>query len=167
MVKNIPTEEDFYISGKELLDFSWDVVATLLTNLDEAEFFDLDKNQSSESYWKLAKRRLTTALSITQQGIEFILKGKITKISPFLLITDPPPKWPSPYEDDDIEFSKFRTIDAQDLIRVIDTFSEIPMSSNFIDRFHALREKRNTIMHSVNKNLTVRVTEVIESLLYM
>jgi len=122
-VTNIPTEEDFYTSGTELLDFSWDVVARLLTDIDEAEYFGVDPEEISDNYWAAAKRRLTTSLAITQQGVEFILKGKIAAISPFLLITDAPAKWPSPYEGEPIKFSEFRTVDAQDLIRVLDTFS--------------------------------------------
>lgn len=41
------------------------------------------------------------------------------------------------------------------------------MASEFVDQFHQLRVKRNRIMHSVDKQLTVDVTEVVDSLLYM
>ncbi|MDH4318297.1 MAG: hypothetical protein OEV64_07890 [Desulfobulbaceae bacterium] len=164
---DIPIADDFFTSGKELLDFSWGVVAKLLIDIDEAEYFGIDPEEISDSYWAAAKRRLTTALSITQQGVEFVLKGRIAQISPYLLIADPPSKWPSPYSGKNISFSDFRTIDAQDLIRVIDTFSEIPMSKKFADQFHQLRDKRNKIMHSVDKQLTVNVTEVIDSILFM
>lgn len=164
---DIPTANDFFKSGEELLDFSWDVIAKLLTDIDEAEYYGVDPEEISDGYWTAAKRRLTTALSITQQGVEFVLKGKIAEISPFLLIADPPSKWPSPYDGSNISFSDFRTIDAQDLIRVIDTFSENPMPSKFVEQFNQLREKRNRIMHSVDKQLTVNVTEVIDSLLFM
>jgi len=166
-VTNIPTEEDFYTSGTELLDFSWDVVARLLTDIDEAEYFGVDPEEISDNYWAAAKRRLTTSLAITQQGVEFILKGKIAAISPSLLITDAPAKWPSPYEGEPIKFSEFRTVDAQDLIRVLDTFSSAPLPDNFVEQFHQLREKRNHIMHSVDKRLTVDVAEVIDSLLFV
>lgn len=164
---NIPTADDFYASGKELLDFSWDVVAQLLVDIDEAEYYGVDSDEVSDSYWAAAKRKLTTALSITQQGVEFVLKGQITEISPYLLIVDPPSKWPSPYDGNTVNFSDFRTIDAQDLIRVIDTFSADSMPPEFVDQFHQLREKRNRIMHSVDKQLAVNVTEVVESLLFM
>ena len=166
-VSNIPTEGDFYTSGKELLDFSWDVIARLLTDIDQAEYYGVDPSEISDKYWSAAKRRLTTALSITQQGVEFILKGKIAAISPFLLITDPPAKWPSPYENKPINFSDFRTIDAQDLIRVIDTFAPNLLPNDFVEQFHQLREKRNRIMHSVDKRLTIDVAEVLDSLLFM
>ena len=164
---DIPTADDFFTSGKELLDFSWDVIAKLLIDIDQAEYYGVDHEEISDSYWAAAKRQLTTALSITQQGIEFVLKGKIAEISPYLLLVDSPSKWPSPYDDNTISFSDFRTIDAQDLIRVIDTFSEEPMPVQFANQFHQLRDKRNRIMHSVDKQLTVNVTEVVDSLLFM
>jgi len=164
---DIPTADDFYTSGKELLDFSWDIVAKLLTDIDEAEYYGIDPEGISDSYWASAKRRLTTALTITQQGVEFVLKGKIAEISPYLLIVDPPSKWPSPYGKNGVSFSDFRTIDAQDLIRVIDTFSQDTMPEKFVDQFNQLRDKRNKIMHSVDKQLTVNVTEVVDSLLFM
>lgn len=167
MVTDLPTANDFYVSGKELLNFSWDIVSKLLIDLDDAEYFGLETEEVSDSYWDAAKRRLTTALSITQQGVEFILKGKIAAISPYLLIVDPPNKWPSPNSEIPLSFSDFRTIDSQDLIRVIDTFSDSKMESSFVCQFHKLRKKRNEIMHSVVKQLTISASEVVESLLYM
>lgn len=167
MVNDIPKADDYYTSGKELLDFSWDVVAKLLVDIDDAEYFGIDPKEVSDSYWAAAKRQLTTALSITQQALEFVLKGKIAEISPYLLIGDPPSKWPSPYKGNSLNFADFRAIDAQDLIRVIDTFSETPMDSEFVHQFNRLRKKRNNIMHSVDKQLTIDATEVVDSLLYM
>ncbi len=167
MICDIPNAVDFYESGKELMGFAWETVADLLLNLDEAEHFGIDKEEISDAYWDAAKRRLATALSITQQGVEFVLKGKIADVSPFLLISDHPSKWPSPYDGVPLRFSQFRTLDAQDLTRVYDTFSSAPLPSNFIERFVSLREKRNTIMHSVDKSLSVPVLEVIESILFM
>ena len=182
---NLPTAKDFYNSGKELINLSWDIVAKLLTNLHDSEEYygqflkesskEAKKNEEisdeaerlSKKYWSASKRHLTTALSITQQGVEFILKGKIAEISPYLLIADDPSKWPSPYKQFPINFSDFKTIDAQDLIRVIDTFSDKPLDKEFREQFMALREKRNRIMHSVDKRITVSVTEVIESILFL
>lgn len=166
MPVNIPKARDFFTTGKELLDFAWDVVTQLLKNLDEAKYFGIDPTEVSEGYWLSARRRLTTALAITQQGIEFILKGKIAELSPYLLLADPPGKWPSPYENPVIDFSTFRTIDAQDLVRVHDTFASKHLDKRFVAKFHELREKRNRIMHSVDMNLTVHVKDVVDSLLF-
>jgi len=167
VIANIPTPDDFYTTGKELLAFSWNIVAELLVNLDEAEYYGVDSSEISEEYWSLSQRQLATALAIMQQGVEFLIKGRICETSPFLLISDSPSKWPSPYNGNSIEFSKFRTIDAQDLIRVHDTFASKCFDDNFTSLFNELREKRNTIMHSINISLDVQFGEIIDALLYM
>lgn len=167
MISEIPTPEDYFQSGKELLDFAWDVIANLLTGIDEAEYYGVEPKDITDKYWNAAKRSLTTSLSITQQGIEFVLKGKIAAISPYLLIADPPSKWPSQTNAADTKFSDLRSIDAQDLIRVLETFSNNALSPDFKQQFNDLREKRNKIMHSIDKDLTVNVTEVLETLLFM
>lgn len=167
MVVNIPESDDFYQSGKELFNFAWDALSNLLTQLDQADYYGVDKNEVSEKYWAGAQRTLTTSLAIVQQGVEFVLKGKISAISPYLLISDPPSRWPTSEEGDSIDFSQFRTVDAQDLIRIHDTFSPVPLSATFAEKFHSLRERRNAIMHSVGKSIAISVAEVIEAILYM
>ena len=171
MIVEIPTSEEFYISGKELLDFAWDTVAELLIDIDGIEDHGVSPHEVEEileAYWVSAKRSLTTALSITQQGVEFILKGKIVDVSPFLLIAGDPGKWPSPQRDcKDLKYSQFRMIDAQDLIKVHDTVSENPLSEDFRICFKELREKRNSIMHSINKSLKISVLDVIDSILFV
>ncbi|MGD1091523.1 MAG: hypothetical protein ABSB35_05955, partial [Bryobacteraceae bacterium] len=98
MIIDIPAPKDFFDSGIELFDFAWDTVANLITNLSQAIDMGVEEGDVSEEYWAASKRRLTTALAMTQQGVEFILKGKIAEVSPFLLLAEGPSKWPSPYE---------------------------------------------------------------------
>lgn len=167
MIADIPAAKDFYTSGKELLDFAWDMVADLLANMEEAGDFGIDQDEISDAYWASAKRHLTTALSITQQGVELILRGRIADVSPFLLLAGHPSSWPSPYKGMTIKFSEFRTIDAQDLIKVHDIFCADRFPSDFIDRYNSLRERRNVLMHSIDKNLGVQVIDVIDSVLFM
>ena len=166
MINNVPTHTDFYNSGKELLLLSWDSVAKLLLNFDEAvKYFGVEAEESE--YWLLADRKVKTALAIMQQGIEFILKGRICEVSPYLLIFDAPSKCKVSNAGENIDFSEFRTIDAQDLIKVCNTFSNEELDSAFITKFDELRLKRNQIMHSIGSNLRIDFIEVIKSLLYM
>ena len=165
MIKDIPTSQDFFESGIELFDFAWDTVAALLTNLSEAEKWGIDPAEVSAEYWAAAKRRLSTALAMTQQGVEFILKGKIAEISPYLLIAGSPATWPSPYEAQELNFSQFKTVDSQDLIRLYDTIQKAQLTPAFGAKFRALRAKRNTISHSVDKKLQIHTAEVIETIL--
>lgn len=167
MITNIPTPDDYYTSGKELLNFAWDTVATLLIEFDQADYYGYDEAEISDPYWAAAKRTLTTALTIVQQAVELIIKGRIVEVSPYLLISDAPSRWPSPYAGSPIDFESFRTIDAQDLIRVHDTFAPVAFDAKFVDKFHDLRRVRNVVMHSAGKNVSVKVAEVIDSALYM
>ena len=166
MIKNIPTSDEFYLSGKELLNFSWNILITLLKDLNEATtFFDVNEDEVIQAYRDSARKHLSTSLSIMQQGVELILKGKITYISPYLLITDSPSKWPSPYKNNEISFSQFRTLDAQDLIKVHDIFADTEISDEFAKLYNSLREKRNAIMHSIDNNLKIEINEIIENIL--
>src|SRR6056297_2142142 len=166
MITDLPTAQDFYDSGKDLLGLAWGSVAQLLLNLDEAEYFGVNPEEVSDAYWDAARLRLSTALSTVQQGTEFLIKGRIAEISPFLLIVENPSKWPSPYNGP-LKFSQFRTLDAQDLPRVHDTASKETLPADFVEKFGSLREMRNTIMHSVDKNLKVPVVDVLSSILFV
>jgi hypothetical protein len=167
LISDIPTPKDFFDSGIEIFDFAWDTVANLITSLSQAIGMGVEEKDVSEEYWAASKRRLTAALAMTQQGVEFVLKGKIAEVSPFLLLAEAPSRWPSPYEGRAIAFSEFKTVDAQDLIRLHDTVRAPQLEADFVDRFNALRLKRNTISHSVDKKLQIHTTEVIEAILFM
>jgi hypothetical protein len=167
LISDVPTPKDFFDSGIELFDFAWDTVANLITNFSDAVEYGVEEADVSEEYWAGSKRRLTTALAMTQQGVEFILKGKIAEVSPFLLLAEGPTKWPSPYDGNEISFSAFKTVDAQDLVRLHDTIRDPQLDKDFVVKFTSLRLKRNTISHSVDKKLQVHTTEVIEAILFM
>ncbi|WP_144113865.1 hypothetical protein [Paraburkholderia sp. BCC1886] len=167
MITNVPTSADYYTSGKELLNFAWDTTANLLIEFDQADYYGYDEAEILDAYWVAAKRTLTTALTIVQQAVELIIKGRIVEVSPYLLISDFPSRWPSPYDGRAVDFELFRTIDAQDLIRVHDTFADEAFDANFVEKFHNLRAVRNVVIHSAGKNVSVPVAEVIDSALYM
>jgi hypothetical protein len=167
LITDVPTANDFFESGIELFDFAWDTVAHLITNLAQAIESGIEEHEISEEYWAASKRRLTTALAMTQQGVEFVLKGKIAEVSPYLLLAEGSAKWPTPYDRHAIPFSAFKTVDAQDLVRLHDTVRDPQLAKEFVEKFTALRLKRNTISHSVDKNLQIHTTEVIDAILFM
>jgi hypothetical protein len=166
MIADVPTPQDFFDSGIELFDFAWDTVAQLITDLADAkEHFGVDKAEVSDEYWAASKRRLTTALAVAHQGVEFILKGKIAEVSPYLLIAESPSRWPSPYDGHSLTFAEFKTVDAQDLTRLHDIVAGSRLPDEFVTKFSYLRTKRNAISHSIDKRLHVHTTEVIETIL--
>jgi hypothetical protein len=165
MIKNIPPPQEFYEAGLSLLNFAWETVTALLIELNESEEAGLEVDEIKNAFWSAARQHLTTSLAIAQQGVEFILKGRISEISPFLLIDNLPKDFPKGSTSNDLNFSDFRTIDSQDLIKIHDTFSSERLPVGFQDKFEDLRKKRNSIMHTVNKNLVVQATDVISDIL--
>jgi len=145
MIIDVPTGDDFKSSGIDFLNLAWDTLISLSTKLKDAEYFYnvyySDENEevidqlSSEQYWKQAQRPLSTALSLIQQGTEF------------------------PHERN-IRFSEFKTIDAQDLVKVYNTVSTDRLPDNFRQRFEDLRSKRNIIMHTVDPELYIKTKEL-------
>ncbi|GFM34261.1 hypothetical protein [Desulfovibrio subterraneus] len=165
MIDNIPTAQDFHDSGKELLAYAWDIVASLLMDLKEV--YPPDFEDEEREYWEASKRHLNTAVSIMQQGTEFLLKGEIANVSPYILIAGNPSSWPTPYSDAKLHFNEFRTIDSQDLIKVHDTVCEREMPKDFTSNYNNLRIIRNVIMHSVKKDITLTAIDIIETVLYI
>lgn len=165
MITEIPLEKNFYVTGLSLLDFSWDTVATLMTQLDDSEYFGVDIPEVSNAFWEASKQRLSTALAIAQQGVEFILKGRIAEVSPFLLIAGPPKDWPKGCNKNNTSFAEFKTIDAQDLVRAHDTVADSRLPEDFVQKFNDLRLKRNAIMHTVDRRINLHVGEVIADIL--
>lgn len=165
MITDIPSADDFRDTSKELFNLSWDLAASLLTAFEAAKEWLYDADAVKVEYWSAARRRLATALTLAQQGVEFALKGEIAEISPFLLISDSPSKWPSLKDGNSISFGSFKTVDAQDLIKLLSTVSEKPVSDEFASRFETVRKKRNMIAHTVDKKLGVEALEVLEAVL--
>lgn len=166
MIKNIPGPEDFKDSGIDFFNMAWDYAIKLTFDLhdSEVETWD-DDGEVTDEYWDSSQKTLSTALALTQQGIEFLLKGKISSVSPYLLLTGNVREWPHKCDQNDCSFSDFRTIDAQDLIKVHDTVAEIKLSTEFKDHFNKLRRMRNTIMHTVDKRLKLTTKEIFETIL--
>lgn len=171
MITNVPSSDDFKAEALELLGLAWDMAASLLSDLHEMEDFIIAggseddspnvPNEAKERYWRAARRHLTTALSLTQQGAEFGIKSKIAAVSPFLLLTDPG----LGAKADTVDFSSLRTVDAQDLPKVHDAVVAPPIDASFRQRFSDLRAMRNRVMHTVSSIMPVAVHDTLESVL--
>lgn len=167
MITDIPNASDFYFAGIELLDFSWETTLNLLfeyKNLTEAT--GLTDEDWEKTYWQSAARSLSISMATIQQAVELIIKGRICEISPFLLLVDPPKQWPTPVVGESLSFSKFRTLDAHDLIKVNNLFSSTVFSSAFTEKFHKLRNIRNKFVHTVTGQPTNDAINVVITLLF-
>lgn len=149
-----------------LLNLAFDPIMELLFTIENSEMESWDTDgEVSEEFWQSAQMPLSTALSLAQQGTELLLKGKIAEISPFLLISGNPNSWPKGCDKQDTPFVDFRTIDAQDLIRVHNSVAEPRLSEEFIFKFENLRRIRNKIMHSVDKSFKTSQEAVINTII--
>jgi hypothetical protein len=170
MISDIPSHEDFELSGVVFLNLAWDAVREILFTLDESEIERVDEEDDddeklADEFWAAAQKPLMTALALVQQATEILLKGKIAAVSPYLLITGDPRSWPKGCDKENTPFTEFRTIDAQDLIRVYNTVSNTRLDQEFIASFEELRRIRNRIMHSVDKNFKTTPKEIVTAIL--
>ena len=168
MILDFPTKRDFFGAANDYLNSSWGSVIELLSEFEElgSTIEDSDHEEESKRYWSSAKQTLISATALIQQAVEFYIKGKISDVSPYLLISGNPQSWPKGCNKKDVEFSSFRTLDAQDLLKVHDTVCEIKFSDKFIQRYDELRIFRNKVMHTVDKSLDIRPEEVIAFILF-
>lgn len=159
MIINVPSEIDFRNSGIGFINLALDKAFELLQIIDETGLDCCE--ESEEEFWENAQIPLSNSLVLIQQGIEFIIKSKIAHISHFLLIASNPSDWPKSSNNNDLSFSEFRTIDAQDLIKVHNIVNPNILSDEFIRKFKELKNIRNVIIHSVDKNIKIFVEDII------
>lgn len=170
MIIDIPTDDEYATNGKAFLNLAWEGVINLSTELARYKDFDDFHNEEEqqeleEKYWKHAQHNLSVAIALAQQGTEFLLKGKIAVVSPYLLIAGEPGKWPAGCDTQDKSFADFKTVDAQDLIRLHNTVCTPKLPEEFRADFEKLRRLRNTIIHSVDKRATLSVKDVAIAIL--
>jgi hypothetical protein len=166
MIFDIPSPGEFQEEGISSLNLAWGLVTSLISEFDSIESaFSEQEGDLEQVYWTAAKKNLTASISLVQQGVEFLLKGKIAEVSPFLLITGQPKEWPRSSHVQDTPFSDFKTIDAQELLRVHDTIARDRLPESFKQWYESMRRQRNTIMHTVSTTLLPTATDVVISIL--
>ena len=166
MIIDIPNENDFFDSGLSMLNLAWTAVASFYIDLEYSELDQLDEVENAEqAYWQAAQRPISVALALAQQGIELLLKGRIAKVSPFLLLTGGPRDWPAGCNEKNTPFADFRTIEAHELVRIHDTVTSERVSESFKVQFENLRRLRNMIFHGVDKRLRLTGEDVFRTVL--
>ncbi len=183
MIIDVPTKDDFKSAGIDYLNLAWSTLVGLLTQLKETQDFydeyyeeeseEIITSSSIDEYWKKAQRPLSTALSLIQQGTEFLLKGHIASVSPYLLISGDLNNHSDKSKNNhsnksnnvNIRFSNFKTIDAQDLIKVYNITSTECLPDQFKRKFENLRSKRNGIMYSIDFYLNIEIKELFIEIL--
>jgi len=160
LITDVPTSDEFSHAGVAFLNLAWSSVIGLALELADAKEWGVD-DEIDDDYWHAAQRPLATAVTLAQQGTEFLLKSKILETSPFLLLDGSPKDWPKGCNRNDTPFSSFKTIEAQDLIRAYNAVSSSRLSDDFTERFERLRRMRNSVMHTVDPTLRFSAADVI------
>ena len=81
MITDIPSHEDFAAYGIAYLNLAWDAAVTLLREIE-----DIDDEEIRSDYLIASQRNLAMSVNLCHQALDFLLKGRIVEISPFLLI---------------------------------------------------------------------------------
>lgn len=165
MITDIPKPSDFRGSGTAFLNLAWTAVVDLYLHTKEEYSVLVDEPQLIDDFWMAAQGPLSNAAALLQQGIEFLIKSRIVRVSPFLLIDRNPREWPRKCDTRNTPFSEFRTLDAQDLVKVHDTVRSERLEPAFVERIAELRGMRNTIMHTVDKTLRIQPVRLLVDVL--
>ncbi|MFK5599920.1 hypothetical protein ACFZ8E_23425 [Methylobacterium sp. HMF5984] len=175
MITEIPTAADFQAAGLNQIYLAWQIAIQTTQEYDRARESALDLEEeeitaAGKAYWLKSQPILANAFGLVQQAMEMSLKGRIAAISPYLLISRDPKDWPSKVDTTPIPFSDFRTLDAADLVKVHNTFSDNPLDDQFKAFWDGVRRDRNKVMHSVtvhefNPSIIVRtILQAVETL---
>lgn len=149
MIKKIPKASKLLASGKELLNLSWQLVVDILC-MQEEDFYEQLTQEEKKLFWKRARREFLTAHTLLVQGIELIVKSRIAKVSPLLLIERLSDG--SIQENDD--FCKCKTIQESVLISYHNKVSDNSISSTFAGKFKDMLKLRNEIIHLETERYT-------------
>jgi len=179
MITDIPRPIDFHLAGLSYLNIAWENINDLCDNIDNFgkkllnwDKFKLDEyvdksavGEIKKLHWEDLQRSLSLALSLIENGVELILKGRISEKSPYLLIIDLPRRWPAKCDVSDIPFSEFKTIDASELFKMHNTVCGEKLPQSSCTHFERLRARRNKSIHTVDKALKLSIREVYLDLL--
>lgn len=175
MITEIPTPDELKKASRDLLRLAWDIVAESIHWYDDSDviheryvpeyeiilddgrvekiggpandYTPAEREAAARQYWQREQPKLSNALILVQQAIELGLKARIAEVSPFLLVVRDAREFPHEGSVEDIPFSKFRTIDAADLLRVHNAVAPHRLGTNVSDFWETLRRQRNVVMH--------------------
>jgi hypothetical protein len=154
VITDIPTPSDFEATAASLLNLAWDAVSSLIHHSERSELEAWDEcGEVSDEFWAAAQKPLGNAQALIHQGVEFLLKARIAEVSPFLLLDRAVRDWPRESATRDTKYAEFRTVDAQDLVRLFNTVCPARLDAAFVQRIEEQRKTRNTFIHSVDKSL--------------
>lgn len=166
MIVGVPTPEQFHDAGVDYLLMAFEELLSLLTSAEG--YAELEEHEAGlvAKHWTASNRKLATSGTLIYQGAEFLLKSRIAKVSPYLLLDGGKETWTSAAAKTDTEFSTFRTVDAQLLTKIHDATHSERLTVEFKALLEGIRVRRNAATHSlsaaINMNAGLMIVEILE-----
>jgi len=165
MLLDIPNPAEFNSVCINSLNLAWETVYDLLLQEEQADMQTWDDDHTvTDQYWESAQPALRNAISLIQHAHELGLKGKIAAVSPYILISQDPSRWPGVVSGG-VSFTAFRTIDAVDLPKAVALFAAQSLSPEFTSLYEEVRVKRNIFSHGIAKSQRVTAMDTIRYIL--
>ena len=152
---SLPTREQFFSLGSQCLIQAFEMIFKVysdfkdITELNEV----IDEEITEEKIWVYNHITVRSALILLYQGVEYLMKGRVTGESVFLLLEQPKTDWPSLPKRKSRKFDEMQTISGGNLLSVFCTVdNEISDIYEFVERFKKLRVNRNKLVHGAGRN---------------
>ena len=172
MISGIPTASDLHRTAINWMNLAWSSTIECLNEVREWREYQEEREANPvglpsrvETLIKAQRFRITNAVSLLQQSLELFLKAKVAEVSPFFLISGDPRAWPKPDKNNVLDFSEFRTVDAVDLVKLVNTVSKEALPEKFVEQYNKLRIDRNKIVHLDTGNMVFESTVVLLQIL--
>ena len=163
MLSNVPDPEELEATALRLYFEAWRQIMRIASDsLDNPQFVVVVENDKLvaaedengeielasskadlEEFVRLAQPDLQLCYALVQQCQELALKAIICAEGPFLLLLGSDVRAWGANKD----FTDLRTIDASDLVKVVNGIRPHPLSDRFVTTFNDLRKRRNKIAH--------------------
>jgi hypothetical protein len=171
MIVNLPTAEALNTTALKLYFRAWHGIVMMMHDFDQqypadvGDWLDATSDDWSEEraeYLEGAQEELHASLSSIQQSNELALKARIAAVSPYLLLVNN--EMPFSSTSKPIEFASLRTLDAVDLPRAVNTLTDTPVSSAYMQKYGALRVQRNQYTHLGDTSAVLNPVELCEAM---
>lgn len=162
VIIDVPTPDEFHDAGVNQLYLAWKIT------MDAHDAWSIGVGASGDAeatddYWRSVQPALSNAYSLIQQAMELGLKGRIARVSPYLLLGDPA-DWSPKAAKGATSFGELPSLEASKLVAVHNSVVDPPLDPSFNTFWTAVRKDRNRIMHSAPR-VTFTAGEVTRTIL--
>ena len=148
MIKNIPQDIEFEQLALDCITKSFEMLYSI-----GWDYKNLTTDVNEEEYWKHNDITVRTSLIVLFQGVEYLMKMKITEKSALLLIENNRSDWSTIPGKRDKNFDELITISGENLLSVFCAITNDNFKlDEFAPKFEELRKKRNKLVHSTGVN---------------